>query len=131
MKTLCTLIVVMAICAGDRAFSLPQRPILVVLNAVDARANTAGNYEITLASGQTIIVRLEDYNATATSKLVGSPETSAAAAASPGQPAASPPSTPRSSPPSPTPTARCRDGSVSYSKSRSGICSGHGVAQWF
>jgi hypothetical protein len=32
----------------------------------------------------------------------------------------------------PAPIARCKDNSYSYSKTRSGTCSGHGgVAQWY
>lgn len=49
-------------------------------------------------------------------------------------PAASPSRTPTNPSPRGCPygaTARCRDGSCSFSQSRSGACSGHGgVAQW-
>ena len=46
-------------------------------------------------------------------------------------PVAAPTPTTSTPPPSSGPTAQCKDGTFSYSKSRSGTCSGHGgVARW-
>jgi hypothetical protein len=50
---------------------------------------------------------------------------------SPAPQARTPANSPQRTPPAGQPTARCKDGSLSYSQHRSGTCSRHGgVAEW-